>query len=301
VIREPTSTASAKAKERAVRESKDHVAIETLALCRDLHIRAMVGGGPVLTAHGLMSPSISHNASIVVDPASIRHLHSVLRERGWRDVKARQGAQILPPARLRLTHDDELSGLMLYSVIPGFFADPGATFDLIWERQMEIPLRGVMVRALGRVSSAILASHDGLDGRASRQRSNFDYFVQQFRLLLTERERPIVVDLIRKVGGCAEMSALLEALDVEPCAFTLPSIPYVQWRLQVTEVSDQTRRALAFLELAPHGRQMMYRSKTGRPRSLGDVWTSATSLPATVNAIFGARRRWADSLREVVA
>jgi hypothetical protein len=284
-----------------VRESKDHVAIETLALCRELDIRAMVGGAPVLSVHGLMSPVISHNASIVVDPASIRQLHSVLLGRGWRDVKARPGSQMLPPARLRLAHDDELAGLMLYSVIPGFFADPGATFDLIWERQMEIPLRGVMVRALGRVSSAVLASQDGLDGRASRQRSNFDYYVQQFRVLLTERERPIIVDLIRKAGGCAEMSALLEALEVEPCAFTLPSIPYVQWRLQVSEVSNQTRRVLAFLELAPHGRQMMRRSKTGQPGSLGDVWTSVTSLPATFNAIFGARRRWAHSLREGVA
>jgi hypothetical protein len=288
-----------KAKESAVRESKDHVAIDTLALCRELHIRAMVGGGPVLSVHGLMSPSISHNASIVVDPASIRHLHSVLRERGWRDVKVRHGSQILPQARIRLAHDDHLSGLILYSVIPGFFADPEATFDLIWERQKEIPLRGVMVRALGRVASAVLASHDGLDGRASRQRSNFDYFVQQFRQLLSPPERLTVVDLIRNMGGCAEMSALLEALGVEPCAFTLPSIPYVQWRLQVDEVSDQTRRVLAFLELAPHGRQMMRRSKSGRPHSLGDVWISVTSLPTTFSAIFGARRRWANSLREV--
>ena len=43
-------------------------------------------------------------------------------------------------------------------------ADPEDTFDLIWERHKEVPLRGHSVRALGRVASAILASHDGLDG-----------------------------------------------------------------------------------------------------------------------------------------
>jgi hypothetical protein len=283
--------------ETALRESKDRVAIAALELCKELHIRAMVGGGPVLTTHGLMSPFVSQNASLVVDPASIRHLHSALVAHGWHDAKVRRGAQILPAARLTLVHDDEVAGLILYSVIPGFYADPESTFDLLWERHKEIPLRGTTVRALGRVASAVLASHDGLDGRASRQRSNFDYFVQQFRVVLDDRERGIVVDLIRAMGGCAEMSALLIALGVEPCAFTMPSVPYVQWRLQVTEVSDQTRRAVALLELAPHGRTMMFRSKSGRPRSFGDVLRMFVELPQTFAAIFGARRRWRIALR----
>jgi hypothetical protein len=283
--------------EVALRESKDRVAIAALELCKQLHIRAMVGGGPVLTTHGLMSPSVSQNASLVVDPASIRNLHAALRDAGWQDARVRRGVQILPAARLTLVRDEEVAGLILYSVIPGFFADPEATFDLIWERHKEIPLRGTTVRALGRVASAVLASHDGLDGRASRQRSNFDYFVQQFRQVLDARERGVVVDLIRNMGGCAEMSLLLIALGVEPCPFTLPSVPYTQWRLQVTEVSDQTRRALALLELAPHGRQMMYRSKSGRLRSFSDVVVMFAGLPQTFAAIFGARRRWRLSLR----
>jgi hypothetical protein len=286
-----------KATETALRESKDRVAIAALALCKELHIRAMVGGGPVLTTHGLMSPFVSQNASLVVDPASIRDLHTALREQGWRDVSVRRGLQILPSARLTLTRSDEISGLILYSVIPGFFADPEVTFDLIWERHKQIPLRGTTVRALGRIASAILASHDGLDGRASRQRSNFDYFVQQFRRLLSDKERAVVVDIIRQVGGCGEMSALLLALGVEPCPFTLPSIQYAQWRLQVTEVSDQTRRALALLELAPHGRKMMFRSRSDWPASFGDMVRMFGGLPQTFAAIFGARRRWRLALR----
>jgi hypothetical protein len=273
-----------------LRESKDRIAIEALELCSELHIRAMVGGDPVLSAHGLLSPNVSRNASLMVDPASIRHLHSALLERGWENVRE-PGPRILPAARLMLTHPMERGGLILYSVIPGFFADPEETFDRIWERHKEIPLRGVTVRALGRLTSAILASRAAVGASVGEQRSNFEYFVGQFRKTITEAERPIVVDLIHSFGGCAEMSLFLQAIGAEPCEFELPTVAYVQWRLTVTDVSDQTRRALALLELAPHGREMMYRSKNGRPRSFGEVVGMVTSLPSTTTAIFGSRRR----------
>ena len=193
-------------------------------------------------------------------------------------------------------HDDEVAGLNIYPFIPGFFADPEETFDLIWERHKEVPLRGHQVRALGRINSAILASHDGLDGRASRARSNFDYFVAQFSRVLNQKERESTVDLIRRMGGCAEMNRLIRALGSEPCAFTLPSEAYVQWRLQIVDVSDQVRRAVALLELGRDGRKMLYASKSGRPQSFHDVVLSIVRLPRTFVDIFGSHRRWRRSL-----
>jgi hypothetical protein len=278
-----------------VRESKDHIAIEVIELCRDLHIRAMLGGGPVLNANGLLAPGVSKSAAILVDPASFRHLRAALLERGWHDSTGRR-VRILPPARFSLARNDEVAGLNVYPFIPGFFADPEETFDIIWERHKEVPLRGHTVRALGRINSAILASHDGLDGRLGRARSNFDYFVAQFERVLTQRERAVVVDLIRRMGGCAEMDRLVRALGFEPCEFTLPSVAYVQWRLQITDVSDQVRRAVALLELGREGRRMLYASKSGRPKSFGDVVRMAVGMPRTCIDLFGAGRRWRRSL-----
>jgi hypothetical protein len=288
---------SSKARDALIRESKDLIAIRMFELCRDLHIRAMLGGGPILNAHGLMTPAVSRYASLVVDPASLRHLRSALLERGWHDVLRRRLFRILPAARLTFRHPDERAGLILYAVIPGFFADPEATFDMIWERHREVPLRGHTVRAIGRINSAILASHDGLDGRSSRARGNFEYFVDQFSRLLDARERHLVVDFIRTMGGCAEMNRLILALGEQPCEFALPSIAYSQWRLQMTSVpTDQMRRALALLELGPDGRRLLYASKSGRPHSVRDVVLSVVFLPKTVAAVFGAKHRWAQSL-----
>jgi hypothetical protein len=287
---------SSKARDALIRESKDLIAINVIELCRDLHIRAMLGGGPVLNANGLLTPHVSTSAAILVDPASFRHLRAALFEAGWRNARPLRRFRILPAARVMLRHPDELAGLNLYPVIPGFFADPEETFDLIWERHKVVPLRGHTVRALGRINSAILASHDGLDGRSTRARSNFDYFVEQFSRLLDDRERKVTVDMIRKMGGCAEMNRLIRALGEEPCEFSLPSIGYTQWRLQISEPTDQMRRALALLELGPDGRKLLYASKSGRPRSLRDVLVSILFLPGTVFAVFAAKRRWAQSL-----
>jgi hypothetical protein len=292
----PESTPS-KVRDALLRESKDIVAVETIDVCRELHIRAMLGGAPVLNAHGLLTPMVSQNASIVVDPASIRHLRSALLENGWQDANPRQTFRILPSARLVLARDSDPAGLILYSVIPGFFADPEDTFDLIWERHKEIPLRGHTVRALGRINSAILASHDGLDGKASRARSNFDYFVRQFQVLLSENDIKVTTRLIKSMGGCAEMARLLRALGEEPCDFMLPSVAYVQWRLQVTDVSDQLRRVVAWLELGASGRAMMRASGKEKARSVGDAFNSLVRLPSTLFTILTAKRRWERSLR----
>jgi hypothetical protein len=291
-----SDTTSSKARDALIRESKDLIAINVIELCRELHIRAMLGGGPVLNANGLLTPHVSTSAAILVDPASFRHLRAALFEAGWRNARPLRRFRILPAARVMLRHPDELAGLNIYPVIPGFFADPEETFDLIWERHKVVPLRGHTVRALGRINSAILASHDGLDGRSTRARSNFDYFVEQFSRLLDDRERKIAVEMIRTMGGCAEMNRLILALGEEPCDFSLPSIGYSQWRLQIAEPTDQMRRALALLELGPDGRKLMYASKSGRPQSLRDVLVSIVYLPKTVVTIFGAKRRWAQSL-----
>src|SRR5471030_766816 len=105
----PDATSS-KARDALIRESKDLIAINVIELCRELHIRAMLGGGPVLNAHGLLAPGISRFASIVVDPASIRHLRKALLARGWHDANSSRMVRILPPARLRMRHPDELAG-----------------------------------------------------------------------------------------------------------------------------------------------------------------------------------------------
>ena len=278
-----------------LREHKDQIAIEVMHLCRERRIRALAGGGSVLTAQGLISPTVSRTLSLVVDPASNRHLLMALRETGWRFKPPPRRLSILAPVKQALINDAWIAELNIFTVIPGFFADPEVTFDLLWERRRQVPVRGERIAGLDRLASAVLASHNSLDGRGSHASSHSDFFAEQFRSVLSEAERAELGELVRQVGGGAEMSSFLESLGIEPVGFTLPSEQYVSWRLAIDHSTDQIRRAVALIDLPRHGRKQLYLSKSGRPRSVKDVWIMLVSLPNTFRAIFGAKRRVAAS------
>ncbi|MCU1549979.1 MAG: hypothetical protein JWR36_539 [Glaciihabitans sp.] len=280
-----------------LREQKDQMAIVVMHVCRERRIRALAGGGSVLTAQGLISPNVSRTLSLVVDPASNRHLVTALREAGWRRERGSRRFSILPPVKQAFVNDAWIAALNVFSVIPGFFADPEETFDLLWERRREVPVRGETIPGLDRLASAVLASHNSLDGRGPHAASHSEFFAEQFRQVLSDAERSELAELVRRVGGGGEMSSFLESLGVEPVPFTLPSQAYVSWRLKIDSATDQIRRAVALLELPRRGRQQLYESRSGRPRRLKDVWIMIVSLPNTFRAIVGAKRRWAADSR----
>lgn len=289
-----STTDDSKRRQLLLREHKDQMAVAIVELCREYHIRALVGGGSVLTAQGIITPSVAPFLSVVVDPASNRHLIAGMEERGWIHLPAsRRG--ILPPVKQVFSHPSWSAGLSLFTVIPGFFADPETTFDLLWERRREIPLRGTTIPGLDRLASAVLASHNSLDGRGPHASSHSPYFAEQFNAVLTPAERVDLRGLIFQLGAGAEMSAFLQSLGIQPVAFEMASDEYVKWRLKVTATNPQIGRAVAMLDLPSHGRRELRRSRSGHPRTIADMVTSVRLLPGTARAIFGARRRWARS------
>jgi hypothetical protein len=291
----------ARNRDALLREHKDQMALSLQELLRPLRIRALAGGGSVLTARGIISPTVARTLSVVVDPASQRHFVAAIRSAGWREAPVRRRVRLLPPVRRTFVHDRWIAGLNIFSVIPGFFADPEETFDLLWERRREVPVLGQVIPGLDRLASAVLASHNSLDGRGPHASSQSDFFAEQFRRVLLDEERAELGSLVRQVGGGAEMSAFLDALDIPPVPFQLPSVAYVRWRLRIEDVSDQTRRAVALVELPRRGRRQLYANGSGRPHSLGDVRLMFTSLPGTARAILGSRRRWAAEERDAAA
>lgn len=277
-----------------LRDHKDQILLELSAQCSGLRIRALAGGGGVFAAQGLIAPAVSGSVSLVVDPASFRHLLAALREQGWISRHEKHRFGVLPAVTTSLHHPRWLAGLTLYSVIPGFFADPEETFDLLWERRRLIPLRGVTVPSLDRVATAIFATHDRLVGRRSRSTAtNFEFFATQFQGAFGQEERDELGVLVRRVGGVEEMRPLLDALDIDAGAFTLPSEGYARWRLELDDVTPDIRWMLGFLELPPHRRDHMFASWVRSTRSLRTLRSRIVQLPVTLDAFLGARKRWA--------
>jgi hypothetical protein len=280
-----------------LREQKDLLSLEIMALCRRMRIRILAGGGSVLTAQRLISPRVSRTLSLLVDPASSQDLYRALRSEGWRVIRQSRSPRILPPMGRMLVHDEWMAQLVLYAVIPGFFADPETSFDLLWERRRAIPIRGELIAGLDRLASAVLASHNNL-GHSELSKHNSDFFAEQVREALDDTEKRELTGLVRRLGAGAEMRDLLDAAGLEPVEFALPSREYVRWRLQVNDVSDQLKRAVALLELPRSGRRDLYDSKSGRPHTSSDWGQTFSSLPGTFGAVLGARRRWASANRD---
>jgi hypothetical protein len=286
---------SATSRDALLRQEKDIIAVEVMALSERLKIRILFGGGSILTAQRLISPSVSRGLSMVVDPASELDLVAELRANGWQTVAQPRKPHMLPPIRLQFEHRDFTARLNLFSVIPGFFADPEATFDLLWERRREIPLRGEQIAGLDRLASAVLASHNSINDQGQHASTVSAFFADQMRHALDEDEQAELRDLVQRLGAGAEMASFLESLGMEPVEFALPSREYVRWRLSVDDSTDQVKRAVALLELTPHGRAALFSSSSGRPHSATDVWHSVARLPSTVRAVAGSRRRWSAS------
>ena len=277
-----------------LRDQKEQILLEVSGLCRALHIRALAGGGGVFAAQGLIAPAVSKAVSLVVDPASFRHLVTALQDKGWVKQRPARSLSPLPPAMTTLRHPGWVAGLALHSVIPGFFGDPEETFDLLWERSAVISVRGTSVPALDRVATAIFAVHNGLTGRGRRpsRTGNFEFFAGQFRTALSDDERAELSTLVHQVGGLEEMRPLLHALEIEVGPIMLPTESYARWRLSLDEVTHDVRWVLGFLELPAACRVEMTVAFWSAARSPRVVAGALVRFPNTVRGIFGARSRW---------
>ncbi|NEM90989.1 hypothetical protein [Galbitalea soli] len=290
---DPTSASIRRAPDAVRRDQKDQIILRVAALTDELRMRSLAAGGSVLTSHGIITPRISPTVSFVVDPGSVGHLAAVLRERGWHTVSSGR-RRLLPSMRLALGHPDFAPTLSLFSVLPGFFADPEDVFDLMWDDRSAVRVRGTTVRALSRLFSAILAVHDSLDGRLQRGATHFDFFAEQFSRVLSAEERARLGAVVKRAGACMEMRPLLISLGVEPCPFVLPSDEYVRWRLQTATPTDQARRLVALVDLPRGTRRQLYRLSSSPPLTPADVVRNARELPRTIRTVRAAHRRWHD-------
>ena len=80
-----------------------------------------------------------------------------LRKRGWVPTPAPARFRgLLPPLAVQLAHDHRRVTLALYALVPGQWADPEATFDLLWDQRQHRTLRATAVPV---VDLAVLASN----------------------------------------------------------------------------------------------------------------------------------------------
>lgn len=284
--------ASTSASDQArLRSDKLRVVRLVCQLCQAQSIRALAAGGPIFAQLGLVSPRVSPTALVIVEPIHQLHLVLALEGVGWSRTSPGHIRGILPPVFIRLVHPALVCPIDIYDIFPGFYAAPSEVFEQLWERRVVLPIGGIGVPALDRVSTILVAGHDRL-GALARDRhaeSHIEYFVTMFRNSLTPAEQHAVVTLVHDVGGIEPLRPFLTAIGVPVGEITLPSEVYCQVRLAVDSVSDSIIFAVSLFEAPPGHRMLGFLSILRRyPRR---VIRALLAAPRSFVIVAGSRAR----------
>lgn len=273
-----SSEVSSSARGAALRAIKDRLIAHLRSRLIDHDLRALVGGGIVFPAHGLISPRLSRSVAFIIAPADLAPLIELLEAEGWVVSHGHRFLSPLPSAITHLSHADWEVGINLHSIIPGFFVDPEVTFDVLWENRAMIEIGGVAVAALDKLATVIFAAHDRLAGDRTRPNpdSNLEYFLKQFRRALSVRECRDLESRVQLVGGGQELRSLLEGLGLDSGPIVLPSDEYTMARLHLARATMADCCLLGVLELPTDQRWAVIRHKVRwTPRGVGRATRAA--------------------------
>ena len=235
----------------ALRVDKDRLLAHLTEVFTSSGIRVLTGGGSVFVVHGLVSPRVAKTLSLFVAPPDLAATMKLLRGLGWRRAPVPDARRGMPSALVHLEHSDWKAVVRLHSTIPGFFADPVATFEELWRRRGSMLLHEQQVPIIDRITTAALAGHNRLSGALARAAHgpNFDYLLAEFVRSLTAEERVELLALVRLVGGTAELRTLLVGLELDPGSPVAPSVEYTRWRIALDAPTDADRWLVARFEL----------------------------------------------------
>jgi len=276
---------------RRVRFEKNRVLAQVSQLATDHAIRVLVAGGPVFAAQGLISPRVSRYATFIVDVAAVEDLLALLHKAGWVPARNYSGVAVLPSVMLMLVHPQYAVSLALYTVFPGFYAEPKRVFAILWARRKSMTLAGTKVAVLDRLCTVMMAVHDRLGPQSWNPRAhNFEvYHIEQFAHVLAPRERKELLELVQSLGAIEPMRLLLGALHVDAGPVVLPTESYARWRLMLPSASRATQYMLALAECPPQRRWSQSRKvMRAEPRT---VLAVLPGIPRALWLILTSRHR----------
>lgn len=283
----------------ALRERHAHVS-RVLDLCERLEVRVLVAGNLAFPANGLGSPELRPAVNLIVDPARCHDLVAALGASGWGEAKVRANG-LLPPAVVALEERESGTLLNLFPLIPGFFADPQATFERTWRRRASMRAFGRVVAITDRLLTMVLSVHDNLGPRAAAPppESETGPLIERFAALVTNDELERLPALVRGYGAEGVMRRLFAGLGLAPAPTRLPSRPYADHRFGIPGAGIGARLLLRALETSPG-----YPGVVTRDVIAARGWTFARAPRelVTVGAlVLRARRARRERLRDALA
>ncbi|WP_170219215.1 nucleotidyltransferase family protein [Nocardioides litoris] len=235
-----------------------------LRVAADAGVRALPIKGPVLSRQGLRAHRSSADVDVLVDPAGLPRVQAALEAIGWHDDGFYDTPGIVPWHSVNHRHPQWPCEVDLHHWFPGFLADPGVVFDVLWARRTTVELAARSIDAPDVVAhAAIIALHHLRDGHDTYKQG---LLVDLAAVVAgwTDDRRDDLARLAAATGASHALAPFLQQVGVPVLAATVPlAIPTRDWDLR-----SQTHTTEVFPWLVGLSRTPWHR----RPAFVWQAW-----------------------------
>ncbi|WP_125037460.1 nucleotidyltransferase family protein [Nocardioides sp. LS1] len=276
-------------------------------VARDAGVRALAIKGPALELQGLRGGHVSSDVDIWVDPATCEDFRRRMASLGWIVRIPPTSAQILPLHSVAVAHERWPCEVDIHDRYPGFFADPQAVFEVLWQRRHSVHLAGASLWVPDRLAHALVAALHSLRDSRSADLEMLIRVLQD----LSDAEKRELQELSERTGSSAVLAEVLTDLGIESTHLGDRTLP-LEWDLLTHSSGVKSVPALFELSRAPLRRwprlilrslvlteaEIREKQPTARPGSWGltvarlrRVGWGMKDLPLAIRLVLRHRRR----------
>ena len=223
-------------------------------LARRHGIRALLIKGPILQMQGLREPRQSGDVDVLCEPARVEDLTGVLRGLGWEPFNEYPVTpQVLDRYALSYIHPRWPCSIDVHHRFPGFYADPGVVFDVLWSRRSAVELAAQSVDCTDVMGSAMVHGLHLMRGRdLALTESDITFLVNVLQERLDDVGRRELAEMAAATGSADTLAPLLDRIGAPQTGRGhLSQIEHYDWNLRLA--SSESRGVMWIEELRAAG------------------------------------------------
>lgn len=270
-------------------------------------IRALAIKGPVATAQGLRPEMSSVDVDVLVEPRSLPRMQELLDDLGWRDDGFYDTPGIVPRHSVTHRHPTWPCEVDVHHWFPGFLADPGEVFDVLWRRRTTVTIAHVALTAPDPVGHAALEALNHLkDATSPYRQRRLEQLAASIEATWPSAQLAELAVLAADTGASETLRPFLDRLGEPVRPPTRSSVvPLTDWALRSGSQTQEVLPWLVGLGRVPWWRRPGYVSRAvwlrdDRFRALQEQRHGSTTRIALLRARWERLRRGVRRLPQAV-